>query len=152
MLSRILLCTAVLTVAAAPSRALAQTAPDGDAAALAAIEQRLVKAWLAGDGETVASLLAPDWTVIDFAGRTLTRAQVLDEGFASKERKIESGSIDEVKVRLFGDTAVVTGRSTFTGSYKGERMTVVQRFTDVFVRVKGGRWQVVASQGTQIAP
>ena len=67
----------------------------------------------------------------------------------SGDRRIESGSIDDLNVRVFGNVAVVTGRSVLAGSYQGNRASVVQRFTDVFVK-RDGRWQVVASQGTQV--
>ena len=116
---------------------------------LAQIEQKIVKAWLEGDRKTIESILAPDWSVIDLTGRLLTRAQVLQE-LGSGERKIESGSIDDLNVRTFGNIAIVTGRSVLTGTYQGNRVSVVQRFTDVFAKREGG-WQVVASQGTQVA-
>src|SRR5262245_54707757 len=142
----------MLTETLVSSAPLAAAAPPaGDVAELTAIEHRLVKAWIEGDRDFVAGALAPDWTVIDLTGHVLNRAQVLEEGFGAKERKIEAGSIDDIKVRLLKDVAIVTGRSTLSGSYKGERMTVVQRFTDVFARSSSGRWQVVASQGTQVA-
>lgn len=56
--------------------------------------------------------------------------------------------VDDLSVRVFGDAAVVTGRSTATtGGAKPS--TLALRFTDVFVRL-GGRWQIVASQATQL--
>lgn len=115
---------------------------------LSQIEQRLANAVVERDLQTYSSLLAPDWTTIDLAGRVLTKSQVMEE-LASKERRIESATIDEIRVRELGEVAVVTGRTTATGSYQGQRATVELRFTDVFVR-RDGRWQVVASQGTQI--
>jgi len=119
-------------------------------AELDAIEQSLVKAWLDRDATAVDRILADDWSVIDLGGRVLTKAEVMREGFSSGERRIESGAIDEVRVRPLGDVAVVTGRSVLTGSYRGDRMTVTQRFTDVFAK-RNGRWVIVASQGTRIA-
>ena len=116
---------------------------------LTRIEHRLVKAWLDGDRAAVDSILAPDWSVIDLTGRVLTKAQVMQE-LGSGERRIESGSVDELRVRTFGAFAIVTGRSVLAGSYKGQRASVVQRFTDVFAK-RNGRWQVIASQGTQVA-
>ena len=116
---------------------------------LAQIEQKIVKAWLEGDWKTIESILATDWSVIDLTGRLLTRAQVLQE-LGSGERKIESGSVDDLNVRSFGNIAIVTGRSVLTGTYQGNRASVVQRFTDVFAK-RGDGWQVVASQGTQVA-
>ena len=112
------------------------------------IEQRLAKSILNSDFETYSTILAPEWTTIDLTGHILTKSQVLQE-FAAKDRQIEEAKIDEVKVKDFGDFAVVTGRSTFKGKYRGQAVTVVLRFTDVFVR-RDGRWLVVASQGTQI--
>ena len=120
------------------------------ASELVEIEHRLVKAWIAGDRGTVDSILAADWSVIDMTGHVLTKPQVMQE-LGSGDRRIESGSVDELKVREFGDVAIVTGRSVLAGSYKGKSASVVQRFTDVFAR-RDGRWQAVASQGTQIAP
>ena len=116
---------------------------------LTQIEQRLVKSWVDGDRAAVDAILAHDWSVIDMTGHVLTKEQVMKE-FSSGDRRIESGSIDDLKVREFGEIAVVTGRSELTGSYRGNRVTVAQRFTDVFAK-RDGRWQAVASQGTQIS-
>ena len=121
----------------------------GVTAELTKIEHRLVKAWLDGDRATVESILASDWSVIDLTGRVLTKAQVVGE-LGSGDRKIESGSVDDLNVRAFGDVAIVTGRSVLSGSYQGKRASVIQRFTDVFAK-RDGRWQAVASQGTQVA-
>ena len=120
----------------------------GAASELIQIEHRIVKAWLEGDGKTVDSILASDWSVIDLTGHVLTKSQVMQE-LGSGERKIESGSVDDLNVRVFGDAAVVTGRSVLSGSYQGKSASVIQRFTDVFVK-RDGRWQAVASQGTQV--
>jgi len=123
----------------------------GDQSAILDLVQRLAAAWVGGDRAFIEGLLADDWTVIDQGGRVLTKRQVLDEAFASAERRIESMVVDEVQVRMLGDVAVATGRTRATGSYRGESTTVTLRFTDVFAR-RQGRWQVVASQGTTVAP
>jgi uncharacterized protein (TIGR02246 family) len=131
---------AVLNQAPAPADELKQ------------IQQRLMRAWIAGDRAFIERTLAFDWTTTDASGHVLTRAQVLAEVFESPDRRIESGTIDEVQVRLLGEnTAVVTGHTVAAGSYKGTRMTVNLRFMDVFIK-RDGRWQAVASQATLIAP
>ncbi|HVF91357.1 MAG TPA: nuclear transport factor 2 family protein [Blastocatellia bacterium] len=124
------------------------TQATGVAQELIEIEHRLAKALVDRNLEMYSSILASDWTTIDLAGRVLSKSQVLRE-LASRERQIEAVSIDDIKVREFGDVALVTGRTTATGRYKGQRSSVVLRFTDVFVK-RNGRWQVVASQGTQV--
>lgn len=112
------------------------------------LEQRLVRAWIENDWEAINLLLDDDWSVIDPAGRVLNKAQVLEEA-KSGERKLLTGTIDEVKVKEFGEVAVVTGRTTAVGSYQGSSISVRLRFTDVCVK-RGDDWQVVASQGTLI--
>lgn len=117
---------------------------------LRAIEQRLAEAWVKGDRDYINRLLADDWSVTDATGRVLTKNQVMQEAFDSNERQIESLAIDDVRVRTFGNCAVVTGTTRAKGRYKGTSMSVTLRFTDVFVR-RAGKWQVVASQATQVA-
>jgi hypothetical protein len=118
---------------------------------LVELERRLARAWVESDRPFIEGLLAPDWTVTDPSGRVLTKQQVLDETFASADRRIDSMSVDDLRVRCLGPTAVVTGRTQATGAYRGQTASVALRFTDVFCLVDG-RWQVVASHGTLIAP
>ena len=113
------------------------------------IEHQLAEAWLKGDRKFVEGILADDWTVTDASGHVLTKRQVIDEGFATHERRITSAVFDELRVRIYGDTAVVIGRSNVSGEYRGKSAHVVARFMDVFVR-RGKSWQVVASQATRL--
>jgi ketosteroid isomerase-like protein len=55
----------------------------------------------------------------------------------------------DVKVRIYGDTAVVTGRGIYKEKYKGADYHSDERWISVFVK-KNGRWQCVASQATLI--
>jgi hypothetical protein len=56
-----------------------------------------------------------------------------------------------VKARVYGNAAVVTGLGTRSGTYKGSGFADQQfLWTDTFT-MKDGRWQCVASQGTSIA-
>ncbi|HSK71345.1 MAG TPA: nuclear transport factor 2 family protein [Pyrinomonadaceae bacterium] len=114
---------------------------------LRGIEERLAAAWVEGDRSFIEQILADDWSVTDLTGRVLTKAEVLEEAFGSKDRQVISMRIDDINVRLFGDWAIVTGRTQAAGEYQGEVAEVTLRFTDVFVN-RNGRWQVVASQAT----
>jgi ketosteroid isomerase-like protein len=63
----------------------------------------------------------------------------------------EAFDVDDLAVRIYGDTAVVTGRSSPKGrTAKGEPIRGQYRFLRVWVK-RGGSWQVVAFQGTRIA-
>lgn len=116
---------------------------------LTRIEAELAEAWVNGDRAYIERILADDWSVTDPTGRILTKAEVLQEAFTG-ERAITQGKIDQVNVRDFGEWAIVTGRTQMSGNYQGKDMSVVLRFTDVFIRTSGD-WRCVASQGTFIA-
>jgi uncharacterized protein (TIGR02246 family) len=119
---------------------------------LVQLEERLADAWVKGDRAYIEDLLSADWTVTDPSGQVLTKQQVLNETFSSTERRIDAMTIDEIRVRWLGPpAAVVTGRTQARGSDRGQTMSVTLRFTDVF-RIRDGRWQIVASHGTLIAP
>lgn len=111
------------------------------------IEENLATAWVEGNRAFIEQLLADDWSVTDLTGRVLTKAEVLQEAFGSKDRQIVSMRIDDVRVRPFGDWAIVTGRTQAAGEYQGEAAEVRLRFTDVFA-YRSRRWQVIASQAT----
>ncbi len=117
---------------------------------LLAIEQRLARAWVEGDRSWIDGLLSEDWKVADAGGHVLTKAEVMSETFGSSERRIDAMQIDDVTVRLYGNMAIVTGRTQASGSYKGTSASVRLRFTDVFEK-RGGRWRVLASHASQIA-
>jgi ketosteroid isomerase-like protein len=57
---------------------------------------------------------------------------------------------DDLKVRVYGDTAVVTGRGVSGGQYQGQSFYLVERTSCVFVRQQG-RWRCVLTHLSQIA-
>ena len=115
--------------------------------ALEQIEQRLATTWQAGDCSAWGAMIAPGWSVIHVNGEVITNAQALQMCNAPRTAT-QTFKVDDMAVRVFGDAAVVTGRTTATtgGATPG---ILTLRFTDVFVR-KAGRWRIVASQATQL--
>ena len=122
-----------------------------DTTRLREIQQELAAAWIARDRRTIERLIAPDWQVTHVAGQRLTRADVFRDMLESDANVIASMTVDDVDVRVFGDSAVVTGRTRAQGAQAGVPYNVTLRFTDVFVR-RGDQWQAVASHATLIAP
>jgi len=87
------------------------------------------------------------WTSYD--GKVWSKAQTL-ESLKSGQDAVLSAILDDVKVRVYGDAAVVTGRSTFNETYQGKDISGQERFTDTWVR-RSGRWQCVAMHCSRIA-
>ena len=106
-----------------------------------------VRAWLSADRAALERIIAPEWTITGPNGRTSDRSRVLAQVFDTGVHRIRDLKIDEVKARVFGDAAVVTGRTRGVGEFEGAGYDVVIRFTDVFVR-RAGRWQAVASHAS----
>jgi ketosteroid isomerase-like protein len=94
-------------------------------------------------------LLADNWINVNPDGSVTTKAKLL-ELLKAGSFTIQSIENDEVMVRVFGDAAVVTGRSTTKrAGERGEILTRQVRFTRVYVR-DHGRWQVVSAHNTPI--
>jgi len=102
-----------------------------------------------GDLARLERIIAPDYRITASAeARVMDRTQDLAP-IASGNLKFESAEVSEVDVRVFGNTAVVTGVGKFSVVMKGKPFTVEERFTDVYVKRKG-RWQPVASHSTPL--
>jgi uncharacterized protein DUF4440 len=110
------------------------------------MQHQLARAVVSGDREGWSKFVDPDWRVTHVDGQVLTKAQVLDMVFGKKPGPLVENSADEIEVRLFGDAAVVTGRTT---AQSRDGVRVVLRFSDFVVR-RNGRWQIVASQATAL--
>jgi len=65
-------------------------------------------------------------------------------------QQIDSSTLDEFTVKVYGDTAVVWFTQHLVGPSKGQRLELTFRYIDVFV-MRAGRWQCVASQSTKVA-
>jgi len=132
---------------------LAQKANDASLSTeeqIKSIEEERNRAILSGDAATLDRMTAEDYTFITLRGELRTKAEIV-KGFQSGAFKYESRTISELKVRVYGDTAVVTGRSTQKGEENGKDYSGDYRFTRVYVKDKG-RWITVALQTTPIRP
>ena len=114
------------------------------------LENQWNDATLKHDADALNRILADD--VVDTSsqtGRVNGKAEDLAD-LKSGEPKLESSSVDDMKVRAYGNVAVVNGHFTEKGTYKGKDISGEGRFTDVFVK-RQGRWECVSTQGTSIA-
>ena len=118
-------------------------------AELLQLEKRFGQAVIKSDVDALDRLVSDDWIVIGPEGKIIPKAAfvaVLKSGALTHS----SMDLDETRVRVYGDTAVVTGRATTVGAYQGQGFTTTERSTDVFVRTDG-QWRCVLTQLTTIA-
>jgi len=113
------------------------------------LEQEWADALLKRDQAAIDRITSADWVLTDPKGRLIAKAQA-DADLKSGTVKFESIKLDELKVRVYGDTAVVHGLETRKSSYKGKDTSGQYRFTDVFVN-RNGRWQAIATHVSRVA-
>lgn len=113
---------------------------------LEAIEEQLASTWKNRDCVGWGALLADDWSVTHIDAQVITKDQALEMCRTAPSLTM---AVDQLAVRSYGDTAIVTGRTKATVSGEAPQ-TVTLRFTDVFVR-RDRRWVAVASQATRLA-
>ena len=112
------------------------------------IEQEMLAAVLKGDTGPSERYLAENYVFTGPDGLSMGKAQSIQD-LKSGSLKLQAASLDNSKVHVYGDTAIVTYSSNDKGTYKGKDISGKTRWTDVFVRQKG-RWMVVASHGSLV--
>jgi hypothetical protein len=122
-----------------------------DTMALMLLERDIGRANVNRDAAFFERVEADEFIFTDSNGGTTTKKEDVDsvKAPANPDSKLLSYEVDDMKVLLYGKTAVATGRVTQKGVYKGEQWTGQSRFTDVFVW-RDGRWQIVAGHSSRI--
>lgn len=140
------LAVAALLVLTAPATGRADDAEKE----VAQLSRRCHEVLIAGDTATLESMQTEDWLVVGPDGRITNRAE--------QSRSLKDGTTDflamdpsEVKVRVYGDAAVVTGRYQVKLKDKGQETGGTVRISEFFAKV-GGKWKIVSGQVTFIAP
>jgi ketosteroid isomerase-like protein len=157
-MKRLVFITAFALTASLP--ALAQTSVKKESAKdarsreeLMRLERDIGKANVNRDYNFFERVEADEFIFTDSGGGITTKKEDLEsvKAPANPDSRLLSYEVDEMKVMLYGKTAVVTGRSTLKGVNKGQEWMSQSRFTDVFVR-RDNRWQIVAGHSSRIRP
>ncbi|MFB7298080.1 nuclear transport factor 2 family protein [Streptomyces rubiginosohelvolus] len=125
-------------------------AADVDHSRLTAIVDDWAAAIVANDADRIGSFMADEWVIVSESG-IAEREEFL--GYVRSGALTHSAmeAVAPPRVRVHGDTAVVTARITNTAHYGGQRFDADEWTTDVFVR-RDGHWWCVLSHITPAAP
>lgn len=102
-----------------------------------------IQAQIHADAAALNRIYADDFIGVGPSGTVRTKPEVLSD-FTSGSLKFQSITTDEVRVRVYENTAVETGLSTMVGQDKGKAVPRDTRFTRVWVK-QNGHWQIVAN-------
>jgi len=129
------------------AQAVAGDAPD--VATLTRLSDDWDKAIVAKNEKAIAGNMAEDFRIIDgygnVDGKSAFVADILDPKLV-----IDPYTVEEFNVRLYGDTALLSGRTHMTGKHDGKPFESNYRYIDIYVRTKG-TWKIVSVQITRLA-
>src|SRR5215208_2337435 len=114
------------------------------------LDQERIQAQIHADAAALNRIYADDFIGIGPSGRVRTKAQVISD-FTSGDLKFQSITTDDVRVRVYGNTAVETGRSTMIGQDRGKAVPRDNRFTRVWIK-QVGRWRLVSNHYSSLIP
>jgi ketosteroid isomerase-like protein len=113
------------------------------------LEKQFAAAIVSNDLEGIGRLVMDDWIIIGGDGEIVDRArfcEVIKSGALTHD-KMES---ENFRVRVYGDSAVITGITRTHGKFMGQEFSTRERATDVFVK-RDGKWQCVLTHLTRLA-
>ncbi|CAN5772205.1 hypothetical protein BH18ACI4_BH18ACI4_00290 [soil metagenome] len=112
------------------------------------LDREWIEAYPRRDTAALERIYAADLIVTNPDGSVGNKAEEIAL-IASGTFTFQSITNEDVRVRVLGDMAVVTGRSMMNGQYKDQDISGGYRYTDVYMK-RQGRWQAVALQITRI--
>ena len=113
-------------------------------AELTAQADRWDKAIVSKDRAAIEANMADDFRQIDGAGNVETKASFVDD-LLSPDLRIDPYTVEDFDVRVYGDVALLSGRTRMTGRYEGKPFASHYRYIDVYVR-RLGVWKIVSVQ------
>lgn len=119
---------------------------------LRSVISKFGEAWAINDMATLESLLSDDYVHTDYLGRVQNRAEWLDYVRERKAKGIVNKiEFADIKVRLYGDVAVVTGLNVIKGSLTEQANDAGAqiRFTQVLVK-RRNKWLRTSFQATPV--
>jgi ketosteroid isomerase-like protein len=108
------------------------------------LEKQWAEAGVEGDVEFFERTATDDYMIVDCHGDVRNKAQEI----ANFRHEIQTTStVSDMKVRVYGGSAVVVGAFTIAGTYAGQPMNLSGNFTDLWIR-PDRTWQLVSTQNT----
>jgi ketosteroid isomerase-like protein len=146
-----LLILALLAVSPAPGDCGSPPAPEGRSRIereLLAVEAAWDDAIVRKDRAALEGIIAEDFILVGTDGRVSNRSEMLD-AVLSSDLHIEPFETRDVRVRIYGKVAVLTGWFVQHGTFQGRAYETSSRYTDVYVK-RGGKWRGVLAHATRL--
>ena len=114
------------------------------------LQREWLDAYQKHDAAALERIEAEDFILTESDGKLTTKAEDVESiKNANPPQPDDTFDAEDVKVRVYGDTAVLMGRVILKYRNKGQLVVEQYRYTDTYLK-RRGRWLVVASQLTRI--
>lgn len=117
--------------------------------AIVQLEHQWQADMLSGNTQALGNLLSDDYTGISANGMIQTRDEVL-ASLRSGTLKITGLTITERRIRLYGNTAVVTSVAEVAGTNPSHDLEGRYRYSRVYVRNAQGQWKIVSFEASRV--
>jgi ketosteroid isomerase-like protein len=112
------------------------------------VEKEFTQVIVSNNLEGLGRIVADDWIIIDPNGAIVDRARFF-EVIKSGALTHDTMESEDLRVRVYGDSAVVTAVTRTKGKFMGQEFNTQERATDVFVK-RDGRWRCVLTHLTRV--
>lgn len=126
--------------------AVADPIQDDVEAELIAFARVWAEAIVSNDAERIAEFADDDWVMVSESG-TESGRRFLSLVASGELTPSAMDTVGEIRVRVYGDTAILTSRVTNTAHFAGEQFDADEWTTDVLVR-RDGKWRCVLTHTT----
>ena len=130
--------------------AQAADAAGADVARLTQLSNAWDKAIVAKEHAAIADNMAEDFRIIDGQGEIGDKKQFVAD-ILDPKLTIDPYTVEEFNVRLYGDVALLSGRTHMTGKHDGQPFESNYRYIDIYVK-RNGAWKIVSVQITRLPP
>jgi ketosteroid isomerase-like protein len=143
-----LVVAAAFSLATVPARGQGASAGPSVEEQIKKMEKDRAAAVVKADVAALEGQTADDYILINANGQLSDKATTMNN-IKTGNIKLTANDVSDLKVRVYGNTAVVTGKSNAKGTIGGRELKGPVMFTRVYVK-KNGKWQSVAFQQTPI--
>lgn len=112
------------------------------------VKHQYDEAQLKNDGAWFRRMFADDYMFVLPDSTVVTKEEFVKD-LESRDLVWESVSGRDMRVRVYGNTAIVTGQFFGKGRYKGTAVDEHQLFTSVWIR-RNGQWQAVSEHASNL--
>jgi ketosteroid isomerase-like protein len=110
-------------------------------------ERERIGATVKKDFGALNRILADDFVAVESSGRVIDKAQTISGNIEFGGEDVRTDAVD-IKVKVYGDTAVTTGRLSIKGKNRETDSDLKLLFTSVWVK-RDGQWQAINYQATR---